>query len=186
MPRRITWIRYLTFMHHCCLLIHDYNYNELRVIFIFWLTPYFDPLEERHIDDTSIKNFMLLFNHTYKTPKCDRNISDTLSCALCAPLVVTLFGIICNWLNNYWKRLCIISWSINAKVWVIYQSRRLRQITQTWSLIKTWWIKFFFYCKFAKQSVEVRHFSLSSKHFENTTCAWMKGLETSQTLNLTW
>ena len=45
---------------------------------------------------------------------------------------------------------------------------------------------FFFSCKFAKQSAEVRHFSLSSKHFENTTCAWMKGLETSQTLNLTW
>ena len=27
--------------------------------------------------------------------------------------------------------------------------------------------------------------SLSSKNFENTTCAWMKGLETSQTLNFT-
>lgn len=27
--------------------------------------------------------------------------------------------------------------------------------------------------------------SLSSKNFENNTCAWMKGLETSQTLNFT-
>ena len=31
------------------------------------MAPNFDPLEDRHIDDTFIKNFMLLFNHTYKS-----------------------------------------------------------------------------------------------------------------------
>ena len=37
--------------------------------------------------------------------------------------------------STYWMRLSMISWIINAEVWVICQSRKLSQITQTLGLI---------------------------------------------------
>ena len=38
-------------------------------------------------------------------------------------------------ISNYWIRFSMISWIINAEVWVICRSRRLRWITQTRGLI---------------------------------------------------
>ena len=38
-------------------------------------------------------------------------------------------------INNYWMRLSMIAIIINAKVWVICRSQRLRRITQTEALI---------------------------------------------------
>ena len=41
--------------------------------------------------------------------------------------------------NYYWMRLSMISWIIKTEVCVIWQSRRLRQITQTWGFDNSWY-----------------------------------------------
>ena len=82
----------------------------------FWLVLTYDLLEDRHTDDIIIKTFfnsllyktnrfqvaMRLFsNRSQRTSKCGKNISDTLSCALCATfLFLPHFDVMCDLLLN--------------------------------------------------------------------------------------
>ena len=69
------------------------------VMYAIWLVLTYDLLEDRCIDDVIIKTFFnsllyktnrfqvvvrLFSNRSQRTSKCGKNISDTLSCALCA------------------------------------------------------------------------------------------------------
>ena len=89
--------------------------------------------------------------------------------------------------SNYWMRL--ISCIIQTEVWVIYQSRRLRQIhvTQTGGLIihnilcelNSIIVLYIF-----QESALKRHFSLRLQKFGKTTLK--RGLKIWYILNLTW
>ena len=67
----------------------------------------------------------------YKITKC------TISQEIFTRFARYLYSTKCNWIimSNYLMRLSIISQIINAGVWVIRRSRRLRQITQMPGLI---------------------------------------------------
>ena len=60
-------------------------------------------------------------------------------------------------INNYWMRLSMISWIIKTEVCVICQSRRLRQITQTWGFDNSW-----YHAKTKFNNCFVTHFSHNS------------------------
>ena len=86
------------------------------VMHTFWLVLTDDLLEDRHIDDIIIKTFLnsllyktnrfqvavrLFSNRSQRTSKCGKNISDTLSCALCATfLFLPHFDVIYDLLLN--------------------------------------------------------------------------------------
>ena len=82
---------------------------------MFCLVFFYDILEDKCIDDLIVNNISLFYHETngfhvakglcsvrsQKTPKCGENISDTLSCALCATfLLLPHFDLICYWLPN--------------------------------------------------------------------------------------
>ena len=97
------------------------------VIYAIWLVLTYDLLEDRCIDDVIIKTFFnsllyktnrfqvvvrLFSNRSQRTSKCGKNISDTLSCALCATfLILPHFDVICDLLLN--RRTAI--WNLFAK-----------------------------------------------------------------------
>ena len=86
-------------------------------MYAFWLVLTYDLLEDRSIDDVIIKTFFfnsllyktirfqvavrLFSNRSQRTPKCGKNISDTLGCASCATfLFLPHFDVICDLLLN--------------------------------------------------------------------------------------
>ena len=90
----------------------------------------YDLLEDRHIDDIIIKTFFnsllyktntcrfqvavhLFSNRSQMMSKCGKNISDTLSCALCATfLFLPHFDVICDLLLN--RRMA--TWNLFVKL----------------------------------------------------------------------
>ena len=85
----------------------------------FWLVLTHDLLEDKRIDDVTIKTFSVYFNsllyktnrfqvavrlfsnRSQRTSKCGKNISDTLGCASCATfLFLPHFDVICDLLLN--------------------------------------------------------------------------------------
>ena len=93
-----------------------------------WLALIYDLLEDRRIDDVIIKTFFnsllyktnrfqvavhLFSNRSQRRPKCGRNISDTLGCALCATfLFLPHFDVICDLLLNR----CTATWNLFVKL----------------------------------------------------------------------
>ena len=102
-------------------------YIMSSVMYAIWLVLTYDLLEDRCIDDVIIKTFFnsllyktnrfqvvvrLFSNRSQRTSKCGKNISDTLSCALCATfLILPHFDVICDLLLN--RRTAI--WNLFAK-----------------------------------------------------------------------
>ena len=89
------------------------------VMHAFWLILTYDLLEDKRIDDATIKTFSVYFNsllyktnrfqvavrlfsnRSQRTSKCGKNISDTLGCASCATfLFLPHFDVICDLLLN--------------------------------------------------------------------------------------
>ena len=86
------------------------------VMHTFWSVLIYDLLEDRHIDDIIIETFFnsllyktnrfqvavcLFSNRSQMMSKCGKNISDTVSCALCVTfLFLPNFDAICDLLLN--------------------------------------------------------------------------------------
>ena len=81
-------------------------------------------------------------------------------------------------ISNYWMRLSMISWIINAMVGVIYQNQKLRQIKQKggWKFItscKNWIQKLFYYDTFFWQSTKEHTFLWVYKRLQ-TVLHWLE------------
>ena len=104
-----------------------FYYVISSVMYAFWLVLTYDLLEDRCIDDVIIKTFFnsllyktnrfqvavrLFSNRSQRTSKCGKNISDTLSWALCATfLFLPHFEVICDLLLNR----CTATWNLFVK-----------------------------------------------------------------------